>query len=169
VEIWQPIIGYEGSYEISNTVKIKSMKYISSGKIIEGDTTRKNERRVVLCKNGNQKRFLIHRLVGVAFILNPDNKPEINHIDGDRSNNHVTNLEWATRSENELHAYRTGLKTPTRNERSGHCRLSCQDVRDIRNMYKPKAVSQQKIADIYKVSREHIRDIINYKERKFVD
>ena len=67
---------------------------------------------VELWKDNSRKTCMIHRLVAQAFIPNPEGKPEINHKDGDRNNNHVDNLEWCTSSENSYHAYRTGLAKP---------------------------------------------------------
>lgn len=64
---------------------------------------------VSLNTNGKQKHLYVHRLVAEAYIPNPDNKPEVNHLDGDPSNNHVENLEWSTRKENARHAFQTGL------------------------------------------------------------
>lgn len=65
-----------------------------------------------LSNNGVISNEYVHRLVAKTFIPNPDNKPEINHMDGNKSNNHVSNLEWCTSSENKKHAIRTGLKNP---------------------------------------------------------
>lgn len=113
-EAWEPIKGYEGLYEVSNLGKVKSLvkpgapierilKYWMSG--------RKGRRYpyVSLTKGNKKKGFLIHRLVAVAFIPNPLNKPFVNHIDGNKLNNRHSNLEWCTTSENQKHAYRTGL------------------------------------------------------------
>ncbi len=65
---------------------------------------------VILSKNGKHFKKIIHRLVSLAFLPNPENKPQVNHIDGNKLNNHYTNLEWITASENILHAWNNGLK-----------------------------------------------------------
>jgi hypothetical protein len=77
-------------------------------------STYKGERyeKCVLKINGKSTMKYIHRLVAEAYIPNPNNKATVNHIDGDKFNNNVVNLEWATQSENNLHSYRTGLKVP---------------------------------------------------------
>lgn len=67
---------------------------------------------VEFIKDGKRKRFKVHRLVAMEFIPNPLNRTEINHIDGNKSNNSVENLEWSTRSDNLKHAYATGLRDP---------------------------------------------------------
>jgi len=66
--------------------------------------------RVELWQNGSGKKYLVHRLLAEAFIPNPEGKPQVNHIDGDKANNALENLEWVTQSENQLHAYRAGLQ-----------------------------------------------------------
>lgn len=66
--------------------------------------------KVTLSINGKERQYLVHRLVATAFIPNPDNKPEVNHINGDRFDNRVENLEWVTASENQSHAVRTNLR-----------------------------------------------------------
>lgn len=85
-------------------------------------TGRNRKYRVVTAQiNGKQKHFYVHRLVATAFIPNPKNLPEINHIDGNPANNRVENLEWCSRSYNAAHAFRTGLVNPYRNAKPCIC------------------------------------------------
>ena len=106
-EIWKDIPGYEGRYKISNYGKVwsnfkKDFMSISVDK--DGYS------RVALFKDGKQKQLQVHRLVALTFIPNPENKPEVNHKDRNKSNNNVENLEWVTQSENVAHAYRHGVE-----------------------------------------------------------
>ncbi|MBR1646990.1 MAG: HNH endonuclease [Selenomonadaceae bacterium] len=80
-----------------------------------------------------RKSLPVHRLVALAFILNPLNKPEVNHIDGNPQNNHVSNLEWATRSENEQHAFDTGLQVVPTSEKHHLSKLTDEQARYIRD------------------------------------
>ena len=114
-EEWRDIKGYEGLYRVSNTGKVLSLHPHSSKQInptlIIGDMVR-GYRRVDLRKNGKRERYLVHRLVAEAFIPRTAGKGEINHIDGDKANNVVGNLEWCDRRENMKHAYACGLVDP---------------------------------------------------------
>ena len=112
-EIWKDIKGYEGLYQISNTGKIKSLerykdnhskKQLVKEKIRKQIISKTGYYTCMLTKNGNLKLFKVHRIVAEAFIPNPNNYPIINHIDGNKLNNNVSNLEWCTRSENQKHA-----------------------------------------------------------------
>lgn len=124
-EIWKDIEEYEGIYQVSNHGRIKSMigwnghKYIKREKMLnpykqEGS---KNYYRAIvkLKKDGKGKEFKVHRLVAEAFIPNPENKAEVNHLDGNPLNNIVSNLEWSTHQENITHSIDTGLKVNTIN------------------------------------------------------
>ena len=108
-EQWRADEGYP-EYEVSNLGRVKG-----HGKIMKPYKQNLTYRTVDLYKNGKRvARGLVHRLVANAFIPNPDNKPEVNHIDGNPNNNRVDNLEWVTHYENHLHAHKTGL-IPKRN------------------------------------------------------
>ena len=123
-EIWKDIKGYEGLYRVSNLGRVKSLKkrvnfYSGLYKEIKQRTYREriiNLRKtnrgymvVELYKNGIGKRFSIHRLVAENFIKNSNNLPQVNHIDGNKENNNINNLEWCTGSQNIKHAIKTGL------------------------------------------------------------
>lgn len=107
--MWKEISGYEGLYWISNDGHVKNAKQYVKKNVPDKNGYHK----VWLSKESKKTPFFIHRLVGVAFLNNPDDKPIINHIDGIKDNNHESNLEWCTRSENDLHAFKLGLRKPT--------------------------------------------------------
>ena len=107
-EIWKDIVGYEGHYEVSNFGRLRSNKPKFYG-IMNPSYTNKGYVRYGLSLNNKQIIFTIHRLVAIHFIPNPENKPEVNHIDGDKQNNNVSNLEWCTHQENMGHAKQNGL------------------------------------------------------------
>lgn len=105
-KIWAPIDFGDGKYFISNHGDVRS---IATNKMLSTQTQNSGYRLVHLNHNGKRKAFLIHRLVAIAFIHNPDNKPFVNHKDGNKQNNVFSNLEWSTPSENMRHAHQTGL------------------------------------------------------------
>lgn len=105
--LWKSIIGFE-NYQISDTGIIKS-----TDKLLKFGNNGKGYLFVCLSKNGKTTRFYVHRLVASHFILNPENKKTVNHKDGNKSNNCVSNLEWCSQKENLLHAIKTGLRKST--------------------------------------------------------
>ncbi len=116
---------------------------------------------VMLKHNGKYKHYAIHRLVTEAFIPNPDNKPEVNHIDGDKSNNVVYNLEWCTGKENKIHAYNTGLSV--RGERHTSSKLTTEDVLEIRKL---KGLPLIELSERFGVTKMCISKIQNNKTWK---
>lgn len=100
-EIWKPVKGYEGFYEISNYGNVKNVQRGNLRKLL---LNKDGYVEILLSKNGSVKSVRVHRLVAEAFIPNPDKKPEVNHKDYNKSNNYIENLEWTTRKENVNHS-----------------------------------------------------------------
>jgi len=120
-EVWRPVEGFECEYEVSNLGRVRTLNFFRVTK--EGKQYPVKSRllkqyehngylHVNLPKNGRYKRFRVHRLVAAAFLPNTYNKPAVNHIDGNKQNNNVDNLEWCTPSENTRHALANGLIHP---------------------------------------------------------
>lgn len=104
------------------------------------------------------KRIKIHRLVALAFVPNPHNKPQINHKDGDKTNNNSYNLEWVTQMENMKHSYSNGLHNNS-GENSGRAKLSAIDVRIIRDCINERRFTNVEIAGYFKIDPSTICDI----------
>ena len=98
-EIWCPIKGYEGLYEVSDKGRVRSIKF-GKERILKPLRNTCGYLQVQLWKNGEQKMYLVHRLVAQTFTPNPDNLTEVNHKDEDKDNNSVQNLEWCDRKYN---------------------------------------------------------------------
>jgi NUMOD4 motif/HNH endonuclease len=124
MEIWKQVKGYEGIYEVSSLGRVqtslnKTTHSVTRGtrvwkqRVLKQKTDKNGYKRVSLWKDKNQNTLLVHRLVAIAFIDNPEEKGFVNHKDGDPSNNCVSNIEWCTSKENLLHAFDTRLnKSP---------------------------------------------------------
>lgn len=167
-EIWKDIIDFEGCYQISSLGRIRSLdRFVTcrnggvklfKGKIKNVSENRRRYKSICLSKNSKTKNFDIHRLLAIHFIPNPGNKKEVNHIDGNRMNNDLSNLEWSTPSENALHAHKTGLISNTGRKNHKRARkLTDNQVIDIKKNYKrgmAKILSQK-----YNVSKECIYSI----------
>ena len=110
---WRPIEGYEGLYEVSNLGQVRSF-YTGEAKVLKPSIDKDGYLKAGLSKDGKMYLKSIHRLVASAFIPNIGDKPQVNHIDGDKTNNTVDNLEWVTSKENIQHAWNTGLSRMTK-------------------------------------------------------
>ena len=157
---WFDIPNYEGLYQIS---KCGSVKRIGGGIISDNNSTNKYKK-VSLWKNNSRKYVYVHRLLAQLFIANPENKKEINHIDGNKKNNSIENLEWCSVGENALHAYKLGLKKS--GELSPVSKLKNYEVDFMRAMY-ADGLKIQKIFNTYKhrVSFTTVYNILKGKER----
>lgn len=123
MEIWKAVPGYEGIYEVSNKGRLKSLeRNVLKGDVIQHRKERlkktwPNEDGYLQCKlskDGISINVGVHRVVAMAFIDNPDNKPEVNHKDGNRQNNNVSNLEWVTHAENIEDCFKRGTHVSLR-------------------------------------------------------
>lgn len=158
MEEWKDIKGYEGLYQVSNQGRIRSFWHRRKGVDCLVQTSVYGYKYVTLHKE-KQRTFRVHRLVAEAFIPNPEGKPQVNHINGDKGDNRVTNLEWCTGSENMIHAYRNGLEVA--NTQPAHIAkriLSEEQVRQIRTLL-DEGVSSRKIAKQFGVGKTLISQI----------
>lgn len=137
-EVWRDIKGYEGYYKVSNLGNVKSVdrvinnggvKYTAKGKLLKLQHNGHGYYQVSLSKKGKRKSYKVHRLVAEAFIPNTRKLNHINHIDGNKLNNNVTNLEWVTQQENNQHAWDKGLNKNTAKQRET-AKQWCKENRD---------------------------------------
>lgn len=173
-EIWKDVTGYEGLYQVSNLGRVKRLKYYRENILTGGLSLIKSKILkpvkhcngylfVSLC-DGNQTEQSIHRLVATAFILNPENKPQINHKSGIKTVNFPENLEWCTASENILHAYKTGLRPQGENHHKA--KLKGIEVYIIRTKYKTGLYSLRELSKLHGIGYSSIRDIVTEKTWK---
>ena len=168
-EIWKDIEGYEGLYQVSNFGRVKSLKRMVNHpkgvqrtvneRIIKSNFDKYGYLQVCLSKNG-LKSFRVHRLVCSAFHKNYENKPQVNHKDGIKTNNRPENLEWVFQSENEKHAHNTGLKC-FKGEKSLNSKLTEKQARDIKYNYKDLSLTD--ISNIYNIAKSTVSLIRNGK------
>lgn len=114
MEIWKDVPGYEGKYQVSNLGNVKSLNYKRTGKekLLKAVATANGYCGVNLRSETSKKSLVnIHRLVGTLFVPNPENKPQLNHINGIKTDNRSENLEWCTASENQKHSVCNGLRS----------------------------------------------------------
>lgn len=124
-EIWKDVHGYDGLYQVSNTGRVRKLRFINNRVnkektfLITPQLLDTGYYKVMLYNDGKYKNALVHRLVACAFIPEETGRTYVNHKDGNKTNNVVTNLEWCTQSENNRHAYRTGLRSAPATGRFG--------------------------------------------------
>lgn len=178
MEIWKDIKGYEGFYQISNFGNVKSLERLISEVRLGKPIKRKIKSRIIkpsltksgylFCflynSNGVKKNHLIHRLVGVAFIPNSENKPTINHINGIKTDNSVNNLEWNTYLENGKHARDNKLNINF-GENSKNHKITDLQVAEIRRL-RILGETTYGIAKKFNITHCHVSDLCNFKKRK---
>ena len=157
---WRPVVGYEESYVVSNLGEVRSVDRLElmsgrhpqpyyrkrKGKTLKPNTST-GYAMVSLYKDGEQRQELVHRVVGKAFLPNPDNLPEINHIDENKLNNGATNLEWKTSQGNSLHSV-----YKTTGELCGTSKLTERNVHDIAYMLEESHMTLEQIGEQFGVT-----------------
>lgn len=167
-EMWKDIPDYDGDYQESNFGRTKSFKN-GKEKILKPYITPKGYLSVGLFKEAKGKKKYIHRLVAELFIPNPENKPQINHIDGCKLNNHFENLEYLTDKENLDHAVKLGLIKS--GEDNYQAKLTAEQVREIRKLYVKgrSGFDYGGLAEKFNVCESTIQRVVNYKRYKNVE
>ena len=157
-EVIKEIKGYEGRYTISNLGIVRS---ILTNKILNPGTTKFGYKRINLRdKNNKDKSYFVHRLVAMNFLPNPNNYPEVNHIDCDRTNNRLDNLEWVTKEQNIKHSFLYGNKS-NKGRKNPNAKLIEEDIIAIRALNKTKRFSNNEIAKLFHISSSSVDNIIN--------
>ena len=169
-EIWKDIKDFEGMYQVSNFGRFKSLSRLKNcgiyGKYMHKEFIMKqNERKgylsILLYKSNDYKAKLpSHVLVANHFIENNEDKRTVNHIDGNKKNNKISNLEWLSDSEQQLHAVSIGLRENAIGEKSNFSKLTEKSVLEIRKLFKNN-ISINEISKIYNISKNNIRYIVN--------
>lgn len=168
-EVWKDVVGYEGFYKVSNLGRVKSLdRYVGhpqkgeKGRLCKSVVLKQKEdkdgyKKVNLKKKQKGNTQSVHRLVAQAFIENPLNKPQVNHINGVKSYNVLKNLEWATSSENRQHAYNAGLQNGMSRQgvKNNFNKLSDNDIDKIRFLIK-EGKTQKLISSMFCVSQSCI-------------
>ena len=163
-EEWKNIKGYEGLYQVSNLGNVKSVDRIIKRSTSEMKLKSKNMSQYIgnsgypmisLCTNGQCKRHLVHRIVATAFLPNPLNKAYVNHIDGNKQNSNLENLEWSTPTENSIHAHNHGLANVGKGEKHRSAKLTVDKVKYIRESSK----TIKELSLMFNVSKQAIRDV----------
>ena len=170
MEEWRDVKGYEGLYQVSNYGKVRHMMFKNNIvekkqiKLLKLYTNKQGRVYISLYKNGHRKNCIVHRLVAGAFLDNPQGLPEVNHIDGNPSNNFVKNLEWCTKKYNAQHAYYnnlTVLRARNESEKKTVIRSDGKIYESIRSCAREMGVTQRSINDALQ-GRRGVRRIKGY-------
>ncbi len=185
IERWKDVTGYEEIYKISDLGRLKSLDrlikrrskgdFFSKGRIRKQAIDKDDYHIACLGKNGNKEYLKIHRLVAIHFIPNPENKPEVNHIginedgkQGNKKDNRVISLQWATTKENSEHAWENGLNYARKGTKHHNCILTESQVIEIRKLALDSTKTYSEIGLLFNVSNNLIGRIIRRNRWKHI-
>lgn len=176
-EIWKPVLGYEHIYVVSNKGVIKSIdhvvqhkdgkKRLQVGRLLKTCVSFKGYVQVSLSSNGKRFHTGVHRIVAISFIENPHKKSQVNHKDGNKLNNHVSNLEWCTNRENQIHAIKNNLIKHNTCQNHHMSKLSNADVLNIRQLH-INNIRAAELSRTYNISQTAISNILKRKTYKSI-
>jgi len=151
-EVWMPVVGWENAYEVSNRGNVRSIdrlvnsknntKALRKGKMLKSKIDKYGYVIYSLISPRKKSYVGAHRLVAMAFITNKENKPTVNHIDGNKLNNNIGNLEWATWTENNRHARSTGLNISSKGEKHYQAKITEVKALEILTLSKTKTTKE---------------------------
>ena len=177
-EKWVPVVGYESFYEVSNLGRVRSKDrtivnniatFTQQGRILKTSTTRNGYHKYVLtCENKKQKTLLAHRVVAQAWISNPLNKKNVNHINGIKTDNRVSNLEWSTDSENVRHALSTGLINVRKGEQVYFSKFTNAQALYIKTAFTVGDLSIRELSDMFELPYRTVADIARNRTWKHI-
>lgn len=176
-EEWRPVVGYENLYEVSNFGRVRSKE--AEVRQRYGTRTRRSRMKKIitnengyctvnLFKDNKIKIHKCHRLLMTAFVPNPEKKRVINHKDGDKQNNHISNLEWSTHKENSIHAVQNGLAASLKGEDCHNTFLTNRDIYEIRLLHY-NGIRYSTLAKVFGMHEKNISQIVNRKNWKHVN
>lgn len=169
-EVWKNIDGYDGIFQVSNLGSVRSVDRFVNGaygkRWIKGKyfkpVLNKSDGylRVVFMVDGVSKRHYVHRLIANAFLPKINGKEYVNHIDGNKLNNSISNLEWCTLKENQQHAFRIGLNHGKSGTANNNAKLSSQMAKEIIKDYQSGTYTYRELAKKYHVGHSTIGNVI---------